>query len=369
MKVKQYSQKVLLFCICGILLGGVLCKGSGEKERDIILVLDTSRSMIGQGGKNIFSEVKESLRKFVDDLKSGDSLTIVTFDETVVVRPTVTIFDNNDKKIINSMLSVIKAEGMWTYTMEMLRNVFRIANEMETKNPQRKQIIILLTDGLDDPPPAKRKDRFNIREAAKEYVGKEWYVYLVNFGDIKNNARFKEVQSELARTVTKHVTLIEGGESPQKAVTEVQQTIAQHPQQERALSLRAVIIAIIVIVVVLAIIIIIARISSVKLTGSLEYYNYTLLNPYINTVNLTRFGRKEVTLGRTGTDVVLRDFEGKKQFALKATRVKGKIIPRLMLPEGLVAEFVNREAGEFLNDGDMFKVANYSFKYIAPKNS
>ena len=52
----------------------------------------------------------------------------------------------------------------------------------------------------------------------------------------------------------------------------------------------------------------------------------------------------------------------------EAARVKGKVVNRLVLPEGLSVEFVNREAGEYLNDGDMFKVANYSFKFMAPQD-
>ncbi|MCX7679283.1 MAG: VWA domain-containing protein [Spirochaetes bacterium] len=365
MRVNRMCRAALLICMWSIAFMDVSCKKSSGEGRDIILVLDTSRSMIGQGGKNIFSEVKNSLRKFVEDLKRDDTFTMVTFDETVVVRPTVTRGDDNDKEIINSMLSVTKAEGMWTYTMEMLRNVFKIAHEMELQNPARKQIIILLTDGLDDPPPAKRRDRFNIREAAKDYVGKEWYIYLVNFGDIKNNARFKEVQTEIAKTMTKHVTLIEGGTSPQKAVAEVQQTIAQQRESERAISWRSLVSAIVVIAIVLLVCAAIVMVSKRKITGSLEYYNYTLLDPYVNTINLSRFGRKEIVIGRSGADVNIRDFDSRKPFVLKATRVKGKIVPRLVLPQGVGVEFVNREAGELLQDGDMFKITNYCFKYTA----
>lgn len=363
---KVISIFIAMFVFCSVAFNSS-CKKAAESERDIILVLDTSRSMIGQGGKNIFPQVKDSLKKFVDDIKTGDTLTIVRFDEKVEALPTIAIRDNNDKEIVNSMLATTKAEGMWTYTMEMLRNVFKLAEEMEKKNPNRKQVIVLLTDGLDDPPPSKRKDRFNIKEAAKDYVGKEWYVYLVNFGDMKKNERFKEVQAELQRTMTKHVELVEGGKSPGGAVAEVQQTIEQERQRDRIFSLRTLIIVLAVILLLVLIILLISIISKIKVKGALEYYNYKLLDPYINVVNLGRFGRKEVVIGRTGGDVNLRDFEGRKPFVVKAARVKGKVVNRLIVPEGLTAEFVNRESGEYLNDGDIFKVANYSFKFMAPQ--
>jgi cell division septal protein FtsQ len=198
-------------------------------------------------------------------------------------------------------------------------------------------------------------------------VGKEWYVYLVNFGDMKKNERFKEVQAELQRTMTKHVELIEGGKSPGGAVAEVQQTIEQQRQRDRIFSVRTLIIVIVVILLVILIIALISIISKIKVNGALEYYNYKLLDPYVNVINLGRYGRKEIFIGRTKSDVNLRDFEGAKPFAIKAARVKGKVVNRLLLPEGLSVEFVNREAGEYLNDGDIFKVANYSFKFMAPQ--
>jgi hypothetical protein len=355
--------------LCAVLaLGMGFGPGCSSSEsgsnRDLILVLDTSRSMVGQGGKNIFPEVKGSLAKFVDELKSGDTITIMTFDEKVRTMPTMKINDDNDKVIISNMISTVQAEGMWTYTMGMLRDVFKMAQEMEIKGKEegRQQVIVMLTDGLDDPPPSKRKEKFNIKDAAKGYMGKEWYIYLVNFGDLKKNSRFQEVQSELQKSVTANVQLVQGGQSPSGAVDGVQQSLQQ---QREGFMGSALFWAIIIIVILLVLFWLFHMYSKIKVAGSLEYYNYTLLDPYVNVANLGRYHLKEVLVGKTGADLNLRDFDNAKSFMVKAYRSKGKILNKLVIPEGVTVEFVNRDAGEFLNNGDVFKVANYSFKFIA----
>ena len=335
--------------------------------RDLIVVLDTSRSMIGQGGKNIFPQVKESLKKFIGEAQKGDSLTIMTFDESVKSYPTIMINDDNDKNIVGQMLGAVQADGMWTPTMGMLRNVFKTANELENKDKSRKQVIVMLTDGLDDPPPGRRGERFNIKDAAKSYRGDELYVYLVNFGDLKKNEKFKAVQAELQKSTGATVQVVEGGQSPSGAVQDVQQSLQQQREAERGFLCSPLFWVLIIILLLLALIWVLYMFSKIKVKGSLEYYNYTLLDPYVNTGNLGRYNLKEVVVGKTGADMVLRDFEGGKSFKIKAFREKGKIVNKILVPEGMNLEFVNRDAGEFLNNGDVFKVANYSFKFIAPE--
>jgi len=365
--LKAIANISLILLVMGALLAAPACQKDATSDggRDLIVILDTSRSMIGQGGRNIFPQVKESLKKFISEVQPGDSLTIVTFDEKTEIRPSLTIRDDNDKEIVNSLLASVKAEGMWTYTMGMLRDVFKLAEDFEKKNPNRKQVIMMLTDGLDDPPPGRRKEKFDIRDAAKGYVGKEWYIYLVNFGDLKKNTRFKEVQDELRRSMTKNVELIEGGKSPAGAVEGVQQTLQQQREMERSFFETPWFLVLLIILILLILLWLFKMYSKIKVAGSIEYYNYTLLDPYVNVANLGRFHLKEVMVGKTGADLHLRDFDSQKPFIIKAERHKGKIVNRLVLPEGLSAEYVNRDAGEFLNDGDMFKVANYSFKFMA----
>ena len=56
----------------------LLCLGAGplnaREKKDMILVLDTSLSMAGYGGKNVFPEVKKSLGKFIDQLGKATAL-------------------------------------------------------------------------------------------------------------------------------------------------------------------------------------------------------------------------------------------------------------------------------------------------------
>ncbi|HQP47371.1 MAG TPA: VWA domain-containing protein, partial [Spirochaetota bacterium] len=94
--------------------------------KDMILVLDTSLSMIGKGGggKNIFPKVKDSLGKFISKLEEGDTLTVMTFDTGVTTYPTVKITGDNDKDIVKQYVSLVEAKGQWTHTMKMMKTVF-----------------------------------------------------------------------------------------------------------------------------------------------------------------------------------------------------------------------------------------------------
>ena len=84
---------VLCFTLCTV---DVLAK-----SKDLILVIDTSLSMVGYGGKNIMPLVKQSLPKFIDQLESDDSFTLVTFDTEIKIYPTVYIKHKSNKEKIS----------------------------------------------------------------------------------------------------------------------------------------------------------------------------------------------------------------------------------------------------------------------------
>ena len=74
-------------------------------NKDVILVLDTSLSMVGYQGKNIFESVKGSVDSYLDTLQDGDRVTFVTFDEDVKAYPQVLIDDQNDRDIVKKYIS------------------------------------------------------------------------------------------------------------------------------------------------------------------------------------------------------------------------------------------------------------------------
>ena len=369
-----------------------------REDRDMILVLDTSLSMVGYGGKNILSRVKKSLKKFVDQLEDGDSITFVTFDTSVKVYPIVYTKDDNDRDIIKKYLTMVEARGKWTYTMKMVNRVLKEAQELEDKEKDRQRIIVILTDALDDPPPYKRKHRLNIKDVAGSYQGKDWFIYFIDLGEFKKNKRMMEIQQELKKSVTEYTKIIDAKKSLEKGIEEdlkedVEEMIIRKKEKEKDRERERVIkekeregekerkrdtrfaitpllipllIIILGIAIVLLLIFLLKSLFRIKVMGKLDYWDHTVIEPYIGTFNMTNFNTREIRVGRSSEcQLNIRDIEITEPFTIKAVRDQGEIKHALVGGADFNIEYVNRDAGNFLANGDMFKVSNYTFKYIA----
>jgi len=105
-----------------------------RQSKDIILVLDTSMSMIGRaGGKDILEKVKRSINDYIDQVGDGDRVTFVTFESDVKIYPTVLVDDDNDRDIIKKYISMTEATGLWTYTHKMIMKVFDEAEKLHRR--------------------------------------------------------------------------------------------------------------------------------------------------------------------------------------------------------------------------------------------
>lgn len=367
--VKPFRLILILFVMIFILGHYGVANANGSK--DLILVLDTSLSMVGYGGKDIFDQVKASLSRFVDKLEEGDSITFISFDTEVKIYPRVVVNDENDKEILKKYLSVVEAKGKWTYTMNMIKNVLKKAQELEVAEKERQKVIVIMTDALDDPPPYQRKHRFNVKEIASAYGGKDWFIFLVNLGDLKKNERLVEVQKEFKKSVSPYTKIIDAEKSPSKGIEKDLKKHIESSEEEKKLRERSFLaspyfIGIFVIIIVLLILFYLKRLSDLKVLGKLEYWNHELLDPYIENFDLTRQNARTVPIGK-GISCLLniRDIEITDPFKIVAERDKGKIQYAVVGGEGYTVDFVNREPGEYIQNGDMFKVSNYTFKYMS----
>jgi hypothetical protein len=139
--------------------------------KDLFIVIDTSKSMKGVGPTakrlgmgDISSKVKESSTKFITDLIPGDTVTIVTFDSEPVFHGTFKIKTLSDKSFVKSKIMDISFEGEDTYTSRMITAVVDRVKEFETSDIKkiRRRVVVILSDGLDDPPVKKRKDKLKL---------------------------------------------------------------------------------------------------------------------------------------------------------------------------------------------------------------
>ncbi len=372
-EIRRIYFKGLMGFLFAALLCYTACGSVAREQKDMVLVIDTSLSMVGYGGKNILPQVKESLVKFIDQLNVGDSISFVTFDTDVKLYPTIYIHDKNDKDILRKYLSVIDAKGKWTYTQQMLRQVFKKAVELEDKEKKRQRVIVVMTDALDDPPPGHKGERLNIKKISKEYNEKDWFIFLVSLGDLAKDARIKKVQQDLKEGVSRYTKVVDAGKSPDKAIgkdliKDVDKMMLEKKEREKTFLSSPFFYAILLLLLIGIVFILLRRFAALKVQGTLDYWNHGLLDPYINTYNLSRQNAQKILIGRgTGNNLNVRDIEVNEPFCIVGTRKDGKVGYVLQWGNSYNIEFVNGDPGALLKDGDIFKVANYTFRYNVSK--
>ncbi|MDY6969759.1 MAG: VWA domain-containing protein [Spirochaetota bacterium] len=398
MKRIMNSNKLLILSIIFIFVVSINnCGSNGSSSggsKDLIVVLDTSLSMVGYGGKNILSRVKKSLSGFINQLNDGDSFTFITFDTTVKTYPTVYIDNNNDKTIISKYLSLIEAKGAWTYTMEMVDRVLKEAQTLENKDKDRQRVIVILTDALDDPPPGKRKNRLLIKDVAGAYKGKDWFIYFINLGDLKKNKGLIQLQKEL-KQVSGFTKIIDAEKSLEKSIQEdlkasvdkmivEKSKIIEHSDDKDTKDTEdtegastsfakfwsSVLLPLLLFLIIAGIIVFLVfffkRLFEVAVIGRLEYWDHTVIEPNIRIFDMSAFNIREIKVGRSiDCQLKISDIDISKPFAIKAVGKQGEGRCIVVVEGDYEIEFVNKDASATLENNDIFRIANYSFKYLA----
>jgi hypothetical protein len=340
---------------------------SARVHNDYIVVLDTSYSMSGKGGRDIFADVKKSLNSYVDKVQKGDSLTFITFDSAVKLYPPVTVDTDNSRDIVKKYLSVIEAKGEWTYTVEMLRTVIKTAGDLRSKDASRQQVIVIMTDAQDDPPPAKRGDKIDIKSLAKTGQGSDWFIYLIDTGDLDKNPAILKLKGQLA-AMSPNIQLVGkqggvGGALDAAAKDADEKSAKLH----RPIFLHPVFILAVLFLIIIAIVWYIKRLSKIKLDGVLEYWSNDTFHKDVMTVDLSKFDIRKLGIGKDGdVRLRLRDFSSRKPLILEAVSIGGKIFPAIAEALSGPVEYLGKK-GTHLVDGDTFKAGSYTFVFHQKK--
>lgn len=364
-----YSIILLISAFSFVLLGPVNLNAATNKE--VILVLDTSLSMkgYGKGAKDIFESVKSSVNVYIDtQLQDGDKVTFVTFDEQVKVFPRIMLDDQNDRDILKKYISMTEAHGEWTHMLIMLQQVFALAKNLSDENAsgdKRDVVIVIMTDGIDDPPPGK--ETFTLKSVADQYQGNDqWWIYVVNLKEMEKTGKISESLkqfSENLKTVSDNTMILDGSD-PDKAINEDMKA----DMEKRELVQQKVIpaVAIILALAILIGLFIYLRLKKLQIKGSLEYWNHELLKPEVFRFDLAPLGAREIIVGRVlGCNVKIRDYESRLPFSLKAKSQKGGVVLLLSHAGDLEVGFKNKEYDGFVNNGDIFTASNFSFRYLS----
>jgi von Willebrand factor type A domain len=162
--------------------------GTPQAHLDLILVIDTSGSMSGEGGTpDIFPQVQAAAKELISSCETGDIVELITFDSTTSMQPPVIIYGQEDKDILGKRIDSLRANGSWTYIADALAHAFSEAKRLDAaqaKNgeEQHTKAILLLTDGINDPPPAARSSQVSLSDIASHYAHMPWFVWQIQLG-------------------------------------------------------------------------------------------------------------------------------------------------------------------------------------------
>jgi hypothetical protein len=356
------SATILLACLTG---GPVIA----SDNKDVILVLDTSLSMVGYGGAyksyNILDRVKQSIANYIDGLEDGDRVTFMTFDTEIRAYPTIYVDDENDRDILKKYISMTEANGKWTNTYYMVRAAFKKADELEKEDEGHQIVIVVMTDGLDDPAPESRAKRLLIKDIAKRYSDKTWWVYLVNLNELKENKSIARLKKDISGAV-KQTTIIEAGKDIKTGIEKnLSQDVDKKIEESGSIAF-PLLVALLIIAALLALIYFFLRFSRLKVHGTLEYWNNAVLDPYIMKYDLARRNTRQVVIGPSYNCILkIRDLEIKSPFTITAVKVGKEVKLEIKSGGNYAIDIVNKEHGGYIENGDIFKVVNYTFRYTA----
>jgi Mg-chelatase subunit ChlD len=165
-------------------------KDAPRPHVDLILIVDTSESMVGKGkgATNIFGSVKQAAKELVDWAETGDSVVLISYDETVRLQPAVAVYGAREKAALKSSIDGLRAKGLFTYTAAVVRDALseavrlHNAQKADPGGPHTK-FIVLITDGINEPPPyAGAAGKVSLPEVAKQLSDRPWFVWQIQLG-------------------------------------------------------------------------------------------------------------------------------------------------------------------------------------------
>ena len=188
---------VVLACVVVLCARGAAGQTPSPKTQsgpvDWIIVVDTSASMRGVGGtKNIFGKVKTSVADFARNARSGDTVTIYTFDSDTHVRPTVRVEDETDIRDLLATVKELEANGNRTHTGKAVRDALVRAGELARRSDaaNRTPSIVLFTDGVEDvtgiPNPV------SIPSNVQLIPNSQPYLFFVSLGEREHERKLEE---------------------------------------------------------------------------------------------------------------------------------------------------------------------------------
>jgi uncharacterized protein YegL len=171
-----------------LLLIAVAARAQPRGAIDWIFLVDTSKSMRGIGGKNIFPDVQQSIDSFVREASDGDTVQILTFDSNVHPHAAMDI-RGDAREELAAIVDGLEANGNRTHLGLAIQNGLERAAEARRRGDKtRVQSVVLFTDGKEDvrgiPHPVPISANLDRVDGT--------YVFFVSMGEHEHEAQLDE---------------------------------------------------------------------------------------------------------------------------------------------------------------------------------
>jgi len=202
---RTVKRKMSLLSFVWLVL--VCCAALASEETgiaDVAIVVDTSYSMEQTG---IFSDVKKVLEELVMRIPSYYELLLVSFDTDARfmnhVEPFILMTKENKQHVLRAIKSpAFRATGEKTDLGRAMELTLSALRERAEKEKTRYQVMVLLTDGIHDPPRwSPYRAGWNLAGSGvakhltflQERKGKSWY-----FAAVALNEQSQKIVAEIA---------------------------------------------------------------------------------------------------------------------------------------------------------------------------
>ncbi|GIX40624.1 MAG: hypothetical protein KatS3mg129_0357 [Leptospiraceae bacterium] len=404
---KKINKYILTWAILSIILLINGCKKEPEvkviQKNEYYIVLDTSGSM----AFGPFSHVQKKFNELLSLVKTGDTIYLITFDSEPKIIKKVENYDLTQKEELLQIVQDLKPVGLYTdfqilidYLKELVQQKPLEEEKFDKeKNEilkiQKKQFIIVLTDGKDEPP--KKRKLVDIKDFSKEeeLPVKDRYIYYISFAEKKS-----EKLEENLKTLSPNVETIERPINKDNVDDQVQNNKEQNTQEntnledpsgieqlkqdiekkQEIIQKESILLNIyynikhfivnnwyyllpLLIVILFLGFFLFYKLKPEPMKGELTFYEVGMHPSMGKTVKLSRFERKKLSIGNDPSCLIrIKSKDFPKKIELKALDKRHEYlfkIPKKYLKE---VQLINNDKN-VIHSGDKFKIKNYIFEY------
>ncbi len=318
----------------------------------IIIVLDTSLSMNRKviDNQRLYDIALKSLSNAIYSLKNGDIVYIADFNEKTQIRGPIEIKGNHTKDVIVKIMYGTRPYGKWTFTYQMLKDISTLA---KTNNiPPEKSRIIIISDGIDDPPIKSKEYLIELDKIATLFDPSQ-LIYYISLEKLVQQPKTEEQKSSIKEKIkgTK-ISVIEAKE-PEEAQRAIVETIKGENLINKILPLIGISLLAILLLIILANILIIT--SSKKKSKISRVICISGKTKKAFQLPLTK---RTITISKEKGDIKLKDWEYEGEIKVKSTISGYRIF--VTDTSKVISPFKN---GETMTKGYKLIISNYTFEF------